>query len=75
MNLNQLKELKQKAQKTQAADEWTYCQKFLQQNPLSGFRTMLFEVQASARAFGLNIEEVGGGTLGKYWIISIPGDR
>jgi hypothetical protein len=69
ITLAQLQELKTQAKKVEVEKEWNLCLDFLKANPLTPFITKLFEVQAEARQFGLNVVP---GYDNRSWYISIP---
>lgn len=69
VTLTQLQQLKADARKTEVENAWQTCLDWLKTNPLELYITRLFEVQAKARQFGLDVKP---GYDGKSWIISIP---
>ena len=68
ITLAQLQELKTQAKKMEVEKEWNLCFDWLKNNPLTPFITKLFEVQARARQFGLEVKPSSPG----HWLISIP---
>ena len=69
ITLAQLQELKTEAKKMEVEKEWKLCLDWLKANPLTPFITKLFEVQAKARQFGLEVTPASRCTS---WYISIP---
>jgi hypothetical protein len=69
ITLAQLQEIKTQAKKAEVEKEWNLCLDFLKANPLETWCSKLFEVQAKARQFGLEVTPASRCTS---WYISIP---